>query len=60
MAILERDYNWPLSTCPIGHLKEVLVVATNQTKVMFRYVHIKMAFRRALENSFTSITPTSG
>ena len=56
MAILERNNNWPLSTYPIGHLKEAVVVATNQTKVMPRYGHIKVA----QENSFTSITHISG
>ena len=56
MAILERDNNWPLSTYPVSHLKETVVVATNQTKVMPRYWHIKVAIVRAEENNFTSIT----
>ena len=60
MAILERDNNLPLNTCPISCLKEAVVVATNQTKVMPRYVHIKVANIKAYENSFTIIAPTSG
>ena len=59
MVVLVRDNNWPLSTCPVGCLKEVVEVATNQTKVMPRYRHIKVAILRVCENSFTSITPTS-
>ena len=47
MAIFERDNNWPLSTCLVGRLKEVVVLATNQTKVMPRYVHIKVAIIKA-------------
>ena len=47
MAVLERENNWPLSTCPVGHLKEEVVVATKQTKVMPRYWHIKVAIVRA-------------
>ena len=46
MAILERDNNWPLSNYPIGYLKEVVVMVTNQTKVMTKYVHINVAIVR--------------
>ena len=60
MAVLERDNNWPLSTCPVGYLKEVVVMTTNQTKIMPKYVHIKVAIIRVWEYSFTSITPISG
>ena len=47
MTVLKKYNNWPIITYPIGHLKEAVVVATNQTKVMPRYGHIKVAIVRA-------------
>ena len=57
MAALERDNNWPFSTCPVDCLKEVVVAATARTTAVPTYVHRKVVTETVLERRLVDVLP---